>query len=182
MNLELLNTLAAVGTFVVIAASAIAAAIQLQHLRQNNKLQAVLALRSERTPELVAAFEFVATQLKTKLGDPVYRRELEGFAPSREAHQELVLADYFEHIGAYMKRGLLDEDIYFEIASPERYWKLVEPAIAIYRRSRDSTAFENFEYLVVRAQKYDREHPSGTYPKNEERLMLMDPYFEVDAK
>jgi hypothetical protein len=39
MSLELLNVLAGLGTFVVIAASAIAAVVQLRHLRASNQLQ-----------------------------------------------------------------------------------------------------------------------------------------------
>lgn len=180
MSLELLNTVAALGTFVVITATAIAAAVQLSHLRQSNQLQAVLALRSERTPELLAAFEYVATRLSERLKDPAYRAELQHFAPSREAHPELVLADYFEHVGTYLKRGLIAENVYFEIASPERYWTLVEPAIAIYRRDRDASCFENFEYLVVRAQEYDKKTGGGTYPKGERRLHLTDAYLDSD--
>jgi hypothetical protein len=128
--LELINTLAAVGTFVVIAVTAIAAAVQLRHLRRNNQLQAVLALRTERaTRELDAAFEFVSTQLHARLQDPAFRAELESsVAPSREAHKELRLADYYEHVGTYIKQQLIDEDVYFELSNPERYWNLVAPA------------------------------------------------------
>ncbi|GAC1463444.1 MAG: hypothetical protein PVSMB8_16590 [Vulcanimicrobiaceae bacterium] len=180
MPLELVNTLAQVGTFAVITATAIAAAVQLSHLRQNNKLQAILALRAYRSSELATAFDFVSGELGAKLDDPEYRAGLEGFAPSREAHKELMVADYFEHIGTYVRNGLIDESIYFETASPERYWKLIEPAIAIYRRNRDATAFENFEYLVVRARKYDLAHPGGTFPQGESRLTLSDPYLAAD--
>jgi hypothetical protein len=42
MSLELLNSLAAIGTFFVIAATAIAAIIQLRHMRANNQLQGLL--------------------------------------------------------------------------------------------------------------------------------------------
>ena len=40
--LEILNTVAAVGTFLVITATAIAAAVQLRHLRANNQLAGML--------------------------------------------------------------------------------------------------------------------------------------------
>ena len=182
MKLELWNTLATVGTFVVILATAVAASIQLRHMRRNNELAAVLALRSEITPLLGEAFEFVSTELPAKLQDPQYRAELQNnFAPSRRAHKELVLADYFEHIGTYVKRKLIDENVYFEIASPGRYWALVEPAIAIYRRQRGPLAYENFEYLVLRERAWDKAHPGGGLPKGTVRLVLADPYLEADG-
>ena len=92
MTLELVNTLAAVGTFVVITATAIAATVQLNHLRRNNQLQAILALRTERnTRQLDNAFEFVSTELRARLEDPAFRAELDGaIPPSRRTHQELI--------------------------------------------------------------------------------------------
>lgn len=183
MSLELLNTLASIGTFTVIAASAIAAAIQLRHLNRNNQLQAVLALRAERNlTEIDQAYEFVVTQLQDKLKDQAYRDELEREeAPSRERHKELLLADFYEHIGAYVKKKLIDEDVYFEQASPGRYWALVEPAIAIYRRRRGKHCFDDFEYLVVRELDWDKAHPQGTYPAGVRRLDLKDPFLQSDA-
>ena len=182
MTLELLNTLAAIGTFSVIAVTAIAAAIQLRHLNRNNQLQAVIALRAERNlPEINEAYEFVVAELHAKLEDRTYRAELESdLAPSRERHKELLLADFYEHVGAYVKKKLIDEDIYFEQASPGRYWALVEPAVAIYRRKRGAQCFDNFEFLVMREQEWEKAHPRGTYPAGERRLDLKDPFREVD--
>lgn len=44
MSLELISTLAAVGTFFVIAATAIAAVIHLRHLRASNQLTAFMTV------------------------------------------------------------------------------------------------------------------------------------------
>lgn len=181
MALDLLNTIAALGTFVVIAATALAASIQLRHLRQNNELQAVLALRSERSQALEDAYEFARTELSGKLEDPRFRAELEAPSPRRTVHKELTLCDYFEHIGVYIKHGLIDENVYFEIGSPENYWPYLEPVIAIYRRQRGPSAYENFEYLVMRARRFNAEHPRGTYPADAERLIVRDAYAAVDS-
>jgi len=180
--LELINTLAALGTFAVIAATAIAATVQLRHLRRNNQLQAVLALRTERaTRELDEAFEFVSRQLHVRLQDPAFRAELESAVPpSRETHKELRLADYYEHVGTYIKQRLVEEDVYFELANPERYWDLVAPAIAIYRRKRGPQTYENFEYLVVRERAWNEAHPGGTFPRTHRRLVLDDTYLGAD--
>lgn len=184
MTLEILNSLASFGTFIVITATAIAALVQLRHLNRNNQLQAIVALRAERNlPEINEAYEFVVVELHGKLEDPAYRAELESdAAPSRERHKELLLADFYEHIGAYVKKKLIDEDIYFEQASPGRYWALVEPAIAIYRRKRGAHCYNNFEFLVVREREWDKKHPQGTYPAGERRLELSDPFLDADRR
>jgi hypothetical protein len=45
MSFELVNTLATFGTFVVIAATAIAAVVQLRHARSSNQIAALNELR-----------------------------------------------------------------------------------------------------------------------------------------
>src|SRR5215472_14260811 len=57
MSLELVNALAAVGTFVVIAVTALAALIQLRHLRSSNQLAGLL-------------------QTVNVFGDPEFQRKL----------------------------------------------------------------------------------------------------------
>ncbi len=184
MSLELLNTLAALGTFTVITATAIAATVQLRHLRRNNQLQAVLALRTERnTQKLDAAFEFVSSELDARLRDPEFRAELDGHvSPSRRIHKELDLADYYEHIGTYIKHRLVDEEIYFELGNPGRYWALSAAAIAIYRRARGPRAYENFEYLALREKEWNAAHEARTFPKDLQRIDLHDPYLAEDQK
>jgi len=44
MILQVLDTVAALGTFIVIALTAIAALVQLRHLRSSNQLSAMLKL------------------------------------------------------------------------------------------------------------------------------------------
>ncbi len=41
---EILNTIAAIGTFLVIAATAIAAVVQLRHMRASNQLEGLLSV------------------------------------------------------------------------------------------------------------------------------------------
>jgi hypothetical protein len=52
MSLELLNTFATFGTFVVITATAVAALVQLRHARSSNQIAALNELRkAQETPE-----------------------------------------------------------------------------------------------------------------------------------
>ena len=97
------------------------------------------------------------------------------FPPDRTIHKELRLCDYFEQIGGYVKLGLISADVFLEFANPERYWALCEPALVLYRRSRGPSTYENFEYLTVCAQDWDRRHPDGNYPRGLRRLALGTP-------
>jgi hypothetical protein len=77
MSLELWNTFATFGTFLVISATAIAAIAQLRHARGSNQIAAINELREtgERA-EFRAAQHFVVTQLPEKLHDPAFRYQV----------------------------------------------------------------------------------------------------------
>lgn len=86
MSLELLNTLGTLATFVVIAATAIAAIVQLRHARSSNHIAALNELRETReTPHFQAANNFVAGQLSEKLHDPAFRYQLAVAGASRRS-------------------------------------------------------------------------------------------------
>lgn len=182
MPLELVNTIATVGTFVVIAATAVAAVVQLRHIRHGNQLQTIMALRTLReSPAIDEAHLFVANELAQRLEDPHFRADLESVVfPDRRVHKELILWDYFEHIGSYVKFGLIDPELYLDYANPERHWNFSVAALAIYRRKRGRQAYENFEYLVALSQDWDRRHGGGFYPKNAPRVPVEDVYLSRD--
>ena len=168
MRLEVWNTVAAVGTFLVVVATAVAALIQLRHLRVNNQLQALLAILSmPYEPVLNEAFDFVLGGFSACMRDPEFRAELVGaIPPARQRHKQFRVCDYYERLGSCIKFKLISEDLYFDNSSPERFWTILEPAIALYRTARGPTAYENFEYLVIRSREWDRRHPSGNLPRN----------------
>ncbi len=181
MTLEALSTAAAVGTFLVIAATAIAALVQLRHLRVSNQLEALLAILSlPYDPVLSESFQFVSHELETRLRDPQFRRELEVSQVDRKIHKELLICDYYDRLGSIVKNGLIPEELYFDNSTPEQYWKLLSQVIAIRRRVRGPVAYDNFEYLIARSRAYDRRHPDGTYPPNMERVAIEDPWLAED--
>lgn len=183
MTLEALSTAAAVGTFLVIAATAIAALVQLRHLRVSNQLEALLAILSlPYDPVLNESFQFVSHELEAKMRDPEFRRELEASRVDRKIHRELQVCDYYERLGSIVKNGLIPEELYFDNSTPEQYWRLLSQVIAIRRRVRGPVAYDNFEYLIARSRKYDRRHPNGTYPPDMARVEIEDPWLAEDRK
>jgi hypothetical protein len=190
MSLELVNTLATFGTFVVIAATAIAAIVQLRHARGSNQIAALNELR-ERTvsPDFQAAQHFVLAQLSAKLQDAAFRYEIA--VPSARSDEMRPFAanvnavgNFYEEMGALVKTGLVDKDLALEVwvGSVSDAWKNLAPLVPIIRRENGDSIWENFEYLTVLAQDFHAMHPKGTYPAGVRRIELKDEWLEADKQ
>jgi hypothetical protein len=190
LSLELVNTLATCATFVVIAATAIAAIVQLRQLRASNQIVAFNELRQAyENPHLSAAHKYIDTQLTRDLEDPAFRHAVANrFARTEETHGAvkhlLNFGHFFESVGIVVKRGLVPKDLILETWSDiiVAGWTQFEPVTAIFRRTQDPIAYEAFEYLTVLARRWQKEHPNGSFPKNMPRIEINDPYAEADHK
>jgi len=190
MSLELLNTLAAVGTFLVIAATAMTAIAELRHVRSSNQIAALDELRdSSETKHFRDAQFFVVNDLALALEDPEFRYKLL-HRGSRTPDVQLsidkmhVVGNFYETMGLFLKTGLIDRDILLEIwcSNAVRDWQLLAPAAAIWRRAMGGGVWENFEYLAVMSQDWLSAHPDGMYPKNVRRYELVDTWRDADAQ
>lgn len=183
--LEILNTIGSVGTFVILAATAVAAVIQLRHMRAANQLGAVLSLEHDfRDHNLQEAFRYVQRELPYKLRDPQYRAELEalGFMDDR-THLEIKACNWFNEMGTLVKNDLVTEDAFMDLFSRlvVSYWQQLEPAIAVMRRKRGDSQYHDFEYLAIRARAWLAAHPHGTFPNGVQRTPLRDPWAVEDT-
>ena len=173
MPLELLNTFFVGATFVVITLTAVAALVQIRHLRASNQLSTMVALlQLWEGPELQRHYQYTIRELPKKLADPTFFDAITVGPLSRTEHPELLVADFWEQIGTYMKYGYLDENSWLDISSTAiwRAWDLLEPAIEARRKRSSIAAWENFEYAAVRARLWDAAHPDGNYPKDLPRM------------
>src|SRR5215472_6063945 len=158
MSLEFVNVIASVGTFIILGASAIAALIQLRHMRASNQLDALLDLeRQFHDTELQHAFRFVQSELSHKLRERAFRADLEriGFIDGR-IHPEVNVLNWFDTTGAVLKHSLVEEATFMELFGrlAVQYWELLSPVIALVRRRRGDAQFHNFEYLAIRSRKW----------------------------
>jgi hypothetical protein len=78
---------------------------------------------------------------------------------------------------------VIDEAIFLELFNRlvTYYWTKLSPVIAILRRLRGPTEYENFEFLAQQAATWQTQHPNGKYPKALARMPLADRYAAVDA-
>ncbi len=186
MSPEVLGAWASLGTAIVIGASALAALVQLRHMRAGNELDALLSLKKDfRLPDLQSALRYIQVELPRRLEDPVYRRELEttGFVDS-SAHPELIACNWFNEIGTLLKHRLVAEAPFMELFGRliVHCWAHAASAVAIMRRTRGESQYADFEFLAIRAAKWIDRHPHGTFPRSLARETLPDRWRETDAK
>lgn len=185
MSQETLGTAAAIGTFVVIAATAIAAVVQLRHLRAANQVASVRVLLEEyEGAELRDAFHFVRAELAGRLEDPVFREELRNGVTDRLTHPEVTICNFFDKWGAHYREGAIERRAFMRQMAgvTVSFWKRLEPAVALmaYTTGGVNTAFEAFEYLTVEARSWIARHPHGDYPQGKSRISLIDPWLQID--
>ena len=185
MSLEWLNTFFLGATFVVIAATAVAALVQLRHIRDGNQITTLLNLFERRSgAEFRAVNNYVFFgELDRKLQDPEYRKQLARTPVDLNAHPEMQLLFSWEQLGAMMKLGWFSETAFMETAGAQAIvaWKKLNPVVAITRRERGPQIFDNFEYLASRAMLWEATHTRGTFPKETPHLAAIDPFPEDTA-
>lgn len=190
MSLELLNTFGTLLTATIVAATAIAALVQLRHLRASNQINAMLSIGNQYDDkEYRAAVYLVQHKFASAFDDPRYRAyELavsrgvtvptvpEEFVQLRSAVN--LIGNMQEELGILVKAGIVDKHLFLD-----RYcwvisqtWKRLESFVAFVREvAENGSIWENFEYLAVLSQDWMSEHPSA-YPKGVRRMQLHNPW------
>ena len=75
-----------------------------------------------------------------------YREKYSG--ASIERSHFIAVCGFFELSGVLVNRGLIDQNLYFEIFNPTPFWNKAKPIIEGMRSKRcDSHYYENFESL-----------------------------------
>lgn len=174
MSLELLNTLASIGTFVVIAVTAIAALVQLRHLRSSNQLAGLLhTVKVFEDKDFQSKLTWLREEFPAKMKDAKFLAELHyPGALSRTDHPELAIADLWEQTGVYIKYGLVSEEAFMDLAghSVLQMWYSVAEAIKVRREVSGDASYENFEYVASRALEWQKRHTTN-YPPNTPKLL-----------
>src|SRR5260370_42330117 len=110
MSFEAWSLAASVGTFLVIAATAIAAVVQLRHMRGSNQITVFSKLEEMwDDPEFRTQRRRVRDELDLRLRDRAFRAELEADSSPDEFVRSITeVANFFEGMSIYAKRGLAD--------------------------------------------------------------------------
>lgn len=182
MSQETLSTAAAIGTFIVIAATAVAAVIQLRHLRAQNQLTGLLTVLARvEAPEFNSWVDGARDLIATRMPDPAYRQAISNGTFERKDNPWLNLGNSYDWVGSLVKHQLIPEEPLLDVYAGRvvQAWDLVEELVPLMRARLGAGVWENFEYIVVRAREWWREHPDGAYPKGAPRLQIRDKWDSV---
>jgi hypothetical protein len=176
MSLELWGTIGSIATFLVIGVTAVAALVQLRHIRRANQLaglQSIFAMLQD--PGVRELINYVRHDLANSMKDQSFRDGLLAVPVDRRKHPEMYLCDIYNHVGSFVRSGLIDESVYLQTDwyNVRLYWGLLSDTVSQTRRNARFT-FENFEWLAARAQRWIEQHPNGDYPEGEARMLPRD--------
>jgi hypothetical protein len=174
MSAEWVTAIATLGTFLVIAASASAALIQLRHMRGSNQIAALTEFRETMEGDKFQTAQiFVSFELPKRLKDPVERVNATRLPPTGEYTAITTVANMFEALGGLVKSGVIDRDVACDVVAliVVRNWDAMLPVTTYVRRKlRAPALWENFEYLALLSKRFIETHPAGAYPRGEPRL------------
>lgn len=186
MSLELIAALSSVGTFIVIAATAVAAFFQLRHMSGSNSITALTEAREVlESAEFAAAMRFVARELPELLKDPEIRRQLGDASPTPERLRPVtVVGNFFEALGSFARHNIIDKEVAISLWSSVviANWERLRPALAIMRRTAGPALWEQFEYLAKISNDWVAAHPNGSYPPGIAHMPVPDVWLEEDKE
>lgn len=183
MSLELINTVVALTTTAVIAATAVAALAQLRHLRAGNQIAGFLTLREMLDDDAHQRATALLEREANIAADEDYRAYARAvFAnvptPGNERFRDvraavLMLANAFEVMGTLVRNGIVDRRLFMEqyCSTIVSQWQRLEAYIIAAREvQHDDGIWEDFEYLTVLSRDFIARYPSA-YPKDMPRLL-----------
>lgn len=183
MPLELVNTIAAISTTTVIAATAIAATVQLRHMRAGNQIAGFMTLRNMLDDDAHQHANSVLVREGDLTKDAGFREYLALRATRRdvlenERYEQLysavtMTANAFETLGTLVRNGVVDRQLFLEqyCTVVLGSWRRLQPYIALVRAAQqDDGTWEDFEYMAVLSERFVAKHPS-MYPPNMPRLL-----------
>lgn len=181
MTAEWLTAIATLGTFVVIAASAAAALLQIRHMRNGNQLSVFSEFRHHlESEEFRAAFRFAVTEFPQRADDPQFRRDLLT-GDSQPWLEMRELLNYLDYTGALVKNRMVDRTLacdlfYFQVV---RTWESLAPLISTQRARTGYRTWEDFEYLYLECLRFRKRYPDGTFPQAYGAAPLPPPWPEA---
>ena len=139
---------------------------QLEALRKATQLEGTMKIFDDLFEErFLQATKFVARDLPARMLDPEFRAALPLIQHGDQSHQELVVLRYFERVGTYVKNGLIDGTIVYDLMLVRilETWESLQEIIRIHRAARGEGLWENFEFLYDDGIRWMRETRGSEY-------------------
>lgn len=181
MSPEWLTAIGTLGTFVVIAASAIAALLQLRHLGRSNQIAAFDELRQTmESADFRKALNFVLHDLSARFSEAnaaATTEEIRRHGLQGELDAVRLVANMGESMGLFVRSGMVDKFIACQLwaAIISRSWDHIVPVTRILRSEVDPAIWVNFEYMAALSKQYKESGAGRDYPTGFPRLPLDEP-------
>lgn len=178
MSAEWVTALSSLATFVVVGASAVAALIQLRHMRNVNQLAVLNDVRhTMESPEFREALRFVVHETPKLQDNAAFRKAISSIG-TPEWEKIGLVGNFFDQAGVFVKHGMVDRDLACDVWNlpVTRSWDALAPVIASKRATLGYRVWEDFEYLVILCRRFRARYPTGTFPKNMPPLVLPEPW------
>ena len=172
---EWITAIGTLGTFVVIAASAIAALLQLRHMRSGNQIAAYNECRETMdSPDFRTALHFIRTELPRRLREPGAAEEISSQNLPGEYASIRVVANLFESMGLFVRIGMMDRRIACELWAGIvlDVWTALGPLTQVIRRRIGEGIWINFEYMAALSKLYIDSKDGTLYPEGVPRMPL----------
>lgn len=133
-------------------------------------------VRLQNDSHLVNSFASFEARWNSMMMLQARRLSCERYRPGMTSIEQPIahIGYFFEEIGVYCKRGILDKEIVWEMYSfhIEHYWVMAKNSILSLRReSRDETFYKNFEDLYQTMCDLNRKNSAATYEKTSEDVV-----------
>ena len=178
MPAEWVTAIATVFTALVIGASAIAALMQIRHMRTGNQISAYNECRE--TMESAAfreALAFIRNEIPALLSEPENVAAIVDSALREQYAGIRLVANLFESMGLFVKTGMMDDRIACELWSGIvlTTWENLRPLTAELRKRHGPGIWINFEYMAVLSADFIEHFPDGGYPAGVRRMPMEEP-------
>ena len=160
MSWEAVTALATVTSSVIVA---VAAVVQIRHLRAGNQLEAILRIYDDfNSTEMLAARRYCLTELPGELENETARAAL----LSGEIDPRLSrVGNFANEIGALLVDGFIDERLIWPLVPlTARIWRIVAPVTYDWRRRRPDPVWSDFEYLAALDERVSHTRHIGRFP------------------
>ena len=182
MTPEWVAAISSLATFAVIGASALAALVQLRHLRNSNQIAVFTEIRHQMdTSEFQDALRFIRYEIPKKLNDPAFRMQLLD-ANSHEGRVIRNVGNFIDGaIAPLVKHRIVDRDLACDLFYHPVVlcWDTLAPFISTNRAKLGIRMWEDFEYLTLLCKDFRKRFPRGTYPPGAPALSLPEPWPET---
>lgn len=141
----------------------------LAHLRRATQLEGAMTIFNDLfAPDFRESMRFVLNDLPERMKDPAFREGVEriGLADDTE-HKELLILRSFERVGIYVKHGLIDGAIIYDLMLPPiaRTWEALADVVRVHRALHGDGFWENFEFLYDEGEAWRRRTQDAAYLK-----------------